>query len=555
MKLNNLYNFKNPVKHFLDIDSIKLPEDISTFELDKLCWVEPFNFRVNKNEDNYRTLKMPNILNFVAACEQFKGLPHFKNIQLLDPLHKRLSANVSTGDFVIGEYDRQLEKDFEQLCIYDVLLRVDIKEYYGRVYTHFIDFHGKNERYLSNMNAGKTNGLIMGNYLSLYFAETNLMEISKQIQIEFTRSRINCEFSYFSDDFYFFCNKGDTEKVIKIFDKVLEKYELERNDSKKEIWTYEDFNNYNLVARYWKKVIAHCNNKFYADREDNKLYIINQIVYRLSNLDEDGKLKKVFINNLFKTKYFRELDLEKFKVKKYDYHQLCFILKYSPEAMLYVVDKFNAMSSFENQKLFKFFQVRYREVLQTQFNEEQLYFYYAIKIFGFTDILDDTQDLVLESNNQLLISYYLKDAIFGSEYIEKLKEFDSEQYWFQNYHLILYTADLKADLENSIEKYLIPKKVYLIPKIANREIKKRAYMEFYKENINFNNPIIRDIVDVNTEIREYLALRIEESEAEFVDEEVDDDEVGDVDVDVEIEDEETENEEDENEEDETGYAD
>jgi len=275
MKLNNLYNFKNPVKNFLDIDRIKLPSNASSFELEKLCWVEPFNFRVKKKDDKYRTLKMPNILNFACAFEHFKNITDFDNVQSMDPLHKRLSANIETGDFVSGEYDRQLEEDFNKLCTYDNLLKIDIKEYYGRIYTHKIDFQGHEERFLSNMNLGATNGLIMGNYLSLYFAEINLKSISNDIEKEITDLGIDCEFSYFSDDFYFFCNKNDNEKIVKIFDKVLEKYELERNDAKKEIWTYESFNNYNLIARYWKKLIAHCNVRFDEESNDNKLYIFN----------------------------------------------------------------------------------------------------------------------------------------------------------------------------------------------------------------------------------------------------------------------------------------
>ncbi|MDR4914120.1 hypothetical protein RGU76_03095 [Bacillus pseudomycoides] len=507
MKLNNLYNFKNAVKHFLDIDTLKLPTDISSFDIKKLIWVQPFNFRVKKQEDKYRTLKMPNILNFVVAYEHFKDLSNFDTIQNLDPLHKRLSANINTGDFVSGEYDRQLEEDFNRLCVYDQLLKMDIKEYYGRIYTHLIDFEGHEERFLSNMNQGKTNGLIMGNYLSLYFAESNLKNISNDIEKEIEKSRIDCEFSYFSDDFYFFCNKNDTDEVIKIFDKVLEKYELERNDNKKEVWTYETFNNYNLVARYWKKLIVDCNVRFDKERDDNKLYFINQLVFRVSKL-EDDKLKKVFINNFFKTKYFRELEVEKYQVKDYDYHQLCFLLNLSPETMLYTVDKFNAMSNFNNKKLHKFFQVRYREALKTSFNEEQLYFYYAIKIFGFTDILIEYKNSVIETNNQILISYYLKDAYFEKVEIDKLKENVDEQYWFQNYHLILYSAELLADLENSIVKYLIPKKVKM-------EKQKNSYMEFYKENILSDLPIIRDIPDVFDEIEDYLALRIEESEEGF----------------------------------------
>jgi len=505
MKLNNLYNFKNPVKNFLNIDNIKLPNDISSFALEKLCWVEPINFRVKKKDDKYRTLKMPNILNFVSAYEHFKDMPNFDNIQNLDPSCKRLSANIDTGDFKSGEYDRQLEDDFEKLCVYDNLLKIDIKEYYGRIYTHKIDFQGHDERYLSNMNLGATNGLIMGNYLSLFFAEINLSNISNDITSAL--SGIDCDFSYFSDDFYFFCNKKDNDKIIKIFDKILEKYELERNDEKKEIWTYETFNNYNLTARYWKKLIAHCNIRVNKDKDNNKLYFINQLVFKMSNL-EDDKLKKVFINNFFKTRYFRELPLEIYQIKNYDYHQLCFILKYSPEAMLYAVDKFSTMKSFNKNKLYKFFKVRYKESLQEPFNEEQLYFYYALKILEFTDILEGAKDAVLESENQILISYYLKDKLFSSEDINILKANDNEKYWFQNYHLILYSVDLAADLENSINKYLIPKK-------ANKQPQKNSYMDFYKENIVLRNSIIRDITDVCVEIENYLRLRIEESEEAF----------------------------------------
>lgn len=67
MKLNNIYNFKNPVKHFLNIDNMIFPTDIENFKVDKIDWTEPFNFRIRKDNDKYRTLKMPNILNLVSA--------------------------------------------------------------------------------------------------------------------------------------------------------------------------------------------------------------------------------------------------------------------------------------------------------------------------------------------------------------------------------------------------------------------------------------------------------------------------------------------------------
>jgi hypothetical protein len=42
-------------------------------------------------------------------------------------------------------------------------------------------------------------------------------------------------------------------------------------------------------------------------------------------------------------------------------------------------------------------------------------------MLNFTDILVEMKDAVLESNNQILISYYLKDEVFESMDIDVLK--------------------------------------------------------------------------------------------------------------------------------------
>lgn len=41
-------------------------------------------------------------------------------------------------------YDYQLENDFKELSIYDNLIKLDIKSYYGRVCTHHIEFRSGN---------------------------------------------------------------------------------------------------------------------------------------------------------------------------------------------------------------------------------------------------------------------------------------------------------------------------------------------------------------------------------------------------------------------------
>lgn len=198
MNYNNVYNFKNPIRHFINIDSLVFPTPPSTIDIESTCWTKPFKFRIRKSADNFRTLKIPNIIALTCAYEHFKSMPSFSDPQQLDINHKRLSAKLDTGDFTIGKYDAQLEKDFEYLCTYDNMIKLDITEFYGRLYTHYLDFDGLTDRYMTNMNFGATNGLIMGNYLSLYFAEQHLTKISQEIENELSMQNITCEFNYFS---------------------------------------------------------------------------------------------------------------------------------------------------------------------------------------------------------------------------------------------------------------------------------------------------------------------------------------------------------------------
>ncbi|MGM9978164.1 MAG: RNA-directed DNA polymerase [Clostridium sp.] len=485
MELNNLYNFKNSIRHFININNLKYSFKDNEIKIDNLAWTQPINFRIRKENDKYRILKIPNVLNFICAYNRFKEYENFLDISNMDS-HKRLVANITTGDFTAGEYVSQLKRDFQELCIYDNLIKLDIKSYYERIYTHNIEFednHGEiDERYLSNLNAGNTNGIIMGNYISLYFAEKYLKKISDSIRIKLENEHIDYSFSYFSDDFYFFCNKKDNEKIINIFDNILEQYNLERNDGKIEIWTYLEYNNYYVIDKYWKKIISACRSRYNKSMNNNKLYFINQLIYRISKLKDDRQ-RKVFLNTFFKSTYFNNIDITKYDMEESNYHQLCYIFKFCPETMLYAINKFKNISYFTGDTFKKFLKVRYQETLLKSYNEEQLYYYYVIKILKLDLILKETEDIVVKSNNQILISYYLKDNIFNDKNIELLKSKKDECYWFQNYHLILFT-DLKNNIENSIQEYLIPEYIRLNPKNKkNITLKQETYMKFYTTNL------------------------------------------------------------------------
>ena len=144
-------------------------------------------------------------------------------------------------------------------------------------------------------------------------------------------------------------------------------------------------------------------------------------------------------------------------------------------------------------------------------HDVQLYYYYAIKIFGFEDIIQGVADFVLKSQNQVLIAYYLKDGVFTEGQKSTLKVLEGEEYWFQNYHLILYTPSLKSNLISSINRYLIPKRLGTKP----NAIRERRYQDFYENNLLNGNAFINDIPDVLQNITNYLELRYEETATDF----------------------------------------
>jgi len=142
-------------------------------------------------------------------------------------------------------------------------------------------------------------------------------------------------------------------------------------------------------------------------------------------------------------------------------------------------------------------------------HDVQLYFYYALKLLGFDEMLCEMQDIVVETQNQVLISYYLKDGFFDQNQIDKLMKMNGEEYWFQSYHLILFRQELVSDLQTSITKYLIPERVKQMQK--GKAAKERRYMDFYLDNLNKKNQMIENIQEIKNKVAEYLKLRDEET--------------------------------------------
>lgn len=524
MRLNYYYNFKNNIRFFINIEKMLFDEHDLSY--DNISWANPFKFRIKKDADSFRTLKIPNIYNFKAAYDIYKNelamiRLDFEQLENLDP-HKRMMISYELGEFKTNSYSENQLIDYNYLVKYDRLIRVDIKSFYQNIYTHYIFDSSTNrniDKPLSKMNNGRTGGIIMGNYISLYFAEFFSTKISHDLKEAFEQQDIQCEFSYFSDDFYLFCDSKDVNMVIEIFDKVLEKYDLEKNNEKLEILDYICYTEKDLIEKYWKFITRECKNQQYSQEEKNKeriskgekplknnnLFFTNQLIYRLKKID-DYKEQRVFIVNFFKSKFFDTIDFSNTFFQDYNFHQICYLIKNFPEIVMYIDHILQTFDIFKSDHFKELALLYFKNSLKSPYHDEQLYFFYLVYTLNMLDSLksEDIYKLVLNSENQILMSYFIKYKLFSSVEIDVIKGWEQEEYWFVFYNLILNDNTLFSDLDASINKYLIPSKSR-----ESRNPTNDNYLSFYKSNLENRVDILNSIEELIIVIKQYLRLKWE----------------------------------------------
>lgn len=496
---NNLYNFKNTIRYFFNLDKLDF-KNTENLKFDELAWAKPVKFKIFKTEESQRIISFPNILNFFHTCKSFERESNFFKIKDLSK-RKRVDPDLSIGEFSIFSYENSIQRDFFNLVKFDKLLILDIKNFYGRIYLHDFNFlNGSDlEQRIGSLNVGRTNGILLGSYLSLYLGERYLLRIENDLDNELVKNNIDCYYEYFSDDFYFFCRSKDIDKIKNIFSYILEKNDLQINDDKMEVLDFEEYTKNNNLDKLWKKVInisREKDEKGVAKRKMNKDYLtypafLTQLVYRLSQIKE-VKYKRVFLVNFFKTYYFNSLNPKLYILSESDFNYLCYIYKLMPECIIYSFDTIKNMNGFKVQKFKEFILSRFVTSLNSNRFEEQVYFYYAIHELGIEKELSQYKKEILDSENQVLISYCFMDDVIDKNSYTIIQE---EGKWLQNYHYLL--------------KYNKSGINILIPENAKKTKQKNSYIKFYNQNIKNNIPIIKPINEIKDDINKYLKKRLD----------------------------------------------
>ena len=166
-----------------------------------------------------------------------------------------------------------------------------------------------------------------------------------------------------------------------------------------------------------------------------------------------------------------------------------------PETILYSLPTIMRMKGFNRSTFRDFVLARFNAVLHTERQEEQVYFYYAIKLCKLDFMLGRFKEAVLHSGNQILISYFILDNIISeADYQDEISH-PQESKWLQNYHYLLVHDKSKIDV--------------LLPVNAKKFRQKQSYYDFYRRNLESNIPILRPISEIDGAIKIFLAKKIE----------------------------------------------
>lgn len=363
---------------------------------------------------------------------------------------------------------------------------------------------------------GSTKGILMGSYISLFLAEKMLSHIAEKLANKLDERKIKNSIKYFSDDFYIFTDFDNIDIIRHEFSLVLSEYGLTDNSDKSKVYSYIEYNNINIVDKYWNTILNiqknHQNkidetseyllkNKKIDKRLKYRLNFLNQLIYRKGKLD-DKRSQAIFVNGFFKSNFFIDLDVSKYEFSPSDLHNVLYLCREHPEIILYVFPKFKQFSYFQ-RAVTRYISQLFIKALDKSFQEEQIYYYYGLRCVDQKSYKAEyVIGKVLGSSNQILKSFYVLNGLIDKELNNLLSE--EEKNWFLNYHIIVRKLETKDNfIDSLVEKYLLPKS-------AEKEKQKETYMNFYKKNILDKKVLINNKIDLT--IQEYLKNKKEERE-------------------------------------------
>lgn len=306
----NNYVFQNKYKEYFCEDLYKLKNLINDSISQEKFKTLNYNI-VGIFNNKERVISFPNIFTYTYSVKKISSAVNQNFGRLNNSQYNTMKIDFENRKFQSNSFSQSLEKKLTLLLNkYDFMYKIDISQFYNRIYTHVFTklegdrANGAIDKYIRLYNNSKTNSLLLGNVLSTLAANEIMDDMCIKIKRVLEINDIDdYKIEYFSDQFYIYYNeKVHSKKILNIVKEIIEKsyFEFEVNEEDSVIYNHEKL----TLLREFK-------------REQDSLYEIQKIErrderffeYCDSNYSND-KLNH-FFNSLIETYYKLPLNKRK----------------------------------------------------------------------------------------------------------------------------------------------------------------------------------------------------------------------------------------------------
>jgi len=287
---------------------------------------KPFRFQISINKKT-RIVDFPNFFTYYSVSTQIMN-QLYKRITHRTTNYNRMEIDATNRKLKPNNYTQCLTQDKKDLKFnYDCLSFFDIANFYNSVYTHCYEHIAPNkslkfiDTFITKLNARKTKGLLLGNYLSVICANEIMEYFCQKISSTLNEASIRHNITFFSDQFYIKHEKGADDAIYKIVESVLrEDYlEFKLSESKYSVIQHNDLientiftNSLAKLAQIFSFERSKKDNKFTIDCENARtklVHFLNAILYQLQHYDYLQNIQDTYLKVAFKRIFSSPINL------------------------------------------------------------------------------------------------------------------------------------------------------------------------------------------------------------------------------------------------------
>ena len=470
----NNYVFQNKYKEYFSEDLYKIKNFIDD-SISREKFKTPNYNIVGIFNNKERVISFPNIFTYAYSVKKISSAVNQNFGRLYNSQYNTMKIDFNKRRFQANSYSQSLEEKLNLLLNkFDFMYKIDISQFYNRIYTHVFTkleggrANGAIDKYIRLYNNDKTNSLLLGNVLSTLAANEIMDDICIKVKNQFETNGIdNYKIEYFSDQFYIYYNEKDYDKkILSVVKDIIGKsyFEFDVNEEDSTIYNHEklillrEFKReqdslfeIQKIERRDERFFEYCDSTYSNDKLNHFFNSLIETYYKIS-----PNKRQVFVEVILKRVFSSAVNLLRLEILLNTVEQnenkskrcieiLLMLLKKHPELIITYINIgiWDVIAKSEvyihNQLFYQYSDMFYRLLNQNKQYINSIYYfhiYYLLKNKFQND--KDKKNILNDYIKNIRGNNYLLDAIIESTLKPKITrqevltmDFDKEDWLYQ----------------------------------------------------------------------------------------------------------------------------